>query len=72
MTDVDWHRVAFAWKSCNRSLYVDDVLVAADTQAGLTPSNGGLNIGCSKNAELGAFFTGLIDDVRICNRAAKP
>jgi hypothetical protein len=72
LTDDNWHRVGFTWDGSDRSLYFDDILVAADTQVGLTPSDAGLNIGCGKNAEPSTFFTGLIDDVRIYNRAVKP
>ena len=33
------------------------------------PSNGDLYIGAGKNLEAGTFFFGLIDDVRIYNKA---
>jgi len=33
---------------------------------------GGLNIGCGKNMTPNTYWTGLIDDVRIYNRAVKP
>jgi hypothetical protein len=36
------------------------------------PSDGGLHIGAAENLAPGTFFTGLIDDVRIYNRAVKP
>jgi hypothetical protein len=49
-----------------------DVLVAEDNQAGLTACSGGLNIGCGKDMAPGTFWSGLIDDVRIYNRAVKP
>ena len=57
----------------DRSLYVDDIQVAADTQTG-GPANcsGGLNIGCGKDMAPGSFFTGIVDDVRIYNRAVRP
>jgi hypothetical protein len=32
MTDGNWHRIGFTWDGANRSLYVDDVLVAGNTQ----------------------------------------
>jgi hypothetical protein len=38
----------------------------------LVGSKGGLYIGASKNLETGTFFSGLIDDVRIYNRAITP
>jgi hypothetical protein len=72
ITDGNWHRVGFAWDGSIRSLYVDDILVAEDTDVGLADAGGGLNIGCGKNMTPGTYFTGLIDDVRIYNRAVKP
>ena len=72
ITDGDWHRVGFAWDGSARSLYVDDVLVAEDTKAGLAAGYGGLNIGTGKSLTAGTFFSGLIDDVRIYNRTVKP
>jgi len=72
VTDGNWHRVGLVWDGANRILYVDDVAVAADTKSELVGSNGGLNIGCGKNLEPGSFWSGLIDDVRIYNRAVKP
>jgi hypothetical protein len=56
----------------NRILYGDDVEVAKDTQTGLVASMGGLYIGAGKRLETETFFSGLIDDVRIYNRAVKP
>ena len=72
ITDGNWHRVGLVWDGANRILYVDDVVVAADTQSALVGSNGGLNIGCGKNVASGSFWSGLIDEVRIYNRAVKP
>ena len=48
------------------------VIVAQDTQNGLEGSFNGLYIGCGKNMQPGTYFSGLIDDVRIYNRAVKP
>jgi len=48
-----------------RVLYVDDILVAEDSQQGLESSVGGLNIGCGINPAAGTFWSGVIDDVRI-------
>jgi hypothetical protein len=72
ITDGQWHRIGFVWDGENRSLYVDDILVAEDTQNNLSNSLGGLNIGCGSNSVAGTFFSGLIDDVRIYNRAISP
>ena len=72
ITDGQWHRIGFVWDGVNRSLYVDDILVAEDTQANLQGSNGNLYIGVNKNLDEGTYFSGLIDDVRIYNRAVRP
>jgi len=69
ITDGIWHRIGFVWDGSNRILYVDDVEVAKDTQAGLASSQGGLHFGAGKGLEAGSFWSGLIDDVRIYNRA---
>ena len=72
ITDGNWHRVGITWDGTNRVLYVDDVAVASDTQPGLEFSVRGLNIGCGSDETSGTFFSGLIDDVRIYNRAVIP
>jgi len=72
ITDGQWHRIGFVWDGSKRMLYVDGVIVAEDTQDGLTSSYGGLYIGCGKNMEAGTYFSGLIDDIRIYNRAVAP
>ncbi len=73
------------WDGSYRTLYVDDVAAAEDTQDGLevsdtedttvvygVSSDGGLYIGASKDLEGGSFFSGLIDDVRIYRRVLSP
>jgi len=77
ITDGNWHRVGFVWDGSDRILYIDDVEVARDTQVGLETSGsglyiGGLHIGAGSTVEHGSFFSGLIDDVRIYNRAITP
>jgi hypothetical protein len=72
ITDGQWHRIGFVWDGANRALYVDDILVAEDTQNNLSSSLGGLNIGCGSNSAVGTFWSGLIDDVRIYNRVVRP
>jgi hypothetical protein len=72
ITDGIWHRIGLVWDGSHRTLYVDDVAVAEDAQANLAGSDNGLYIGTGKAMEPGSFFSGLIDDVRIYNRAAKP
>jgi len=69
-TDGDWHRVGFTWDGSRRALYLDDVLVGADAQDGLAACVGGLNLGTG--AKMTGFFSGLIDEVRLYNRAVQP
>jgi hypothetical protein len=72
VTDGDWHRVGLTWDGSNRKLYVDSVEVAKDTQASLAGSQGGLHFGAGKNLEAGTFWSGLIDDIKIYDRAVTP
>ncbi len=72
IADGFWHRIGFVWDGTNRILYVDDAEVASDTQDGIFGSNGGLFIGAENDLESGTLWSGLIDDVRIYNRAVKP
>ncbi len=70
--DNQWHLIGFVWDGSIRALYVDGVEVAKDTQAKLEGSDGGLHISAGKNLEVGTFFSGLIDDVRIYSLAVTP
>jgi len=72
ITDQDWHRVGLVWDGANRILYVDDIEVARDTQTGLGASADGLYIGAGSKLSADSFWSGLIDDVRIYNRAVTP
>jgi len=72
ITDGNWHRIGLVWDGSHRTLYVDDVAVAEDAQANLEASENGLYIGTGKAMEPGTFWSGLIDDVRIYNRAVTP
>ena len=72
ITDGNWHRVGFVWDGSNRILYVDDVEVARDTQTDIASSEGGLYFGAGSDLVTGTFFSVLIDDVRIYNRAIVP
>ncbi len=72
IADNLWHCVAFVWDGTSRSLYVDGMLVAQDEQGGLADCGGGLYIGCGTDQPPGSFFSGLIDDIRIYNRAVRP
>lgn len=70
--DGQWHRVGLIWDGLNRKLCVDDAVVAEDMQDGLSGSGNSLYIGAGKDMQSGSLFSGLIDDVRIYNRAVKP
>jgi len=74
ITDSDWHRIGFVWDESHRYLYVDGSEVAKDTASlsGLEDAYGGLYFGTGSTLALGSFFSGLIDDVRIYNRAVRP
>jgi hypothetical protein len=72
ITDGNWHRIGFVWDGTHRTLYVDGVVVAEDTQDSLESSSNGLYIGTGKAMEPGTYFSGLIDDVRIYNRVVSP
>jgi hypothetical protein len=70
--DGTWHRIGFVWDGSCRMLYVDGIVVAKDTQDGLASSSNGLYFGVGSALAPGTFFSGLIDDVRIYNRAVSP
>jgi hypothetical protein len=72
VTDGVWHRVGLVWDGSNRLLYVDGTEAARDTLATVTGSGGGLTLGGPANPAQGNFWSGLIDDVRLYNRAVKP
>lgn len=72
VTDGNWHRIGMVWDGATRSLYVDGELVARDTQDGLKSAYGNLQIGAARDLAPGAFWSGLIDDVRIYSRIVKP
>jgi len=72
ITDGHWHHVGLVWDGSNRILYVDNIEVARDTQGTPAGPTEGLYIGCGKNVTPGTFWSGLIDDVRIYNRAVSP
>jgi hypothetical protein len=74
ITDSQWHHVGLVYDSAShRHLYVDGVEANVDSGyvAGM-PSDGGLYIGAAKDLDANSFFSGLIDDVRIYNRAVIP
>lgn len=72
VTDGKWHRVGLVLSHAGRTLYVDGVAVAQDTQNNITGSYNSLHIGAGRNLSAGGFWGGLIDDVHICNCVVKP
>jgi hypothetical protein len=73
VTDGDWHHVGLTWDGQNRALYVDDIKVAADVQpSSLARNIEGLNIGCGPEMTSGSFWSGMIDEAKIYDRAVKP
>ena len=72
VTDDKWHRVAFVWDGTNRTLQMDGIEVARDTQPNLAASSGSMHIGGGKNLTPATFWSGLIDDVRVYNRVVQP
>ncbi len=74
ITDGQWHHVGLVYDLASyRPLYLDGVEVDVDSDyvVGLH-SDGGLYIGAAKDLHAGSFWSGLIDDVRIYNRAVYP
>jgi hypothetical protein len=74
ITDGQWHHIGLVWDGSYRTLYVDDAEPAKDAQPQSQPisADGGLYFGVGKDRAVGSFWSGLIDDVRIYDRAVKP
>ena len=74
ITDGNWHHIGIVWDGTYRTLYVDGDIAATDasSQGNFTSSTNGLYIGAGKGLESGSFWSGLIDDVRLYNRAVVP
>jgi len=72
ITDGTWHHVGLVWDGAERILYVDDVEVARDAQAQLANASEGLFIGAGASLATDSFWSGMIDDVRIYDRAVAP
>ena len=72
ITDGLWHHVGvvYDFDGLHRCLYLDGAEVAKDASpVAAVGSDGGLYISADKTLEAATFFSGLIDDVRIYNRA---
>jgi len=73
ITDDQWHHVGLVWDGTHRYLYVDDEEVAVDEELFKhLASSRGLHIGADSHLQPGAFWSGMIDDVRIYDRAVEP
>jgi acyl-CoA thioesterase-1 len=72
VTKDEWQRIGFVWDGSSRILYVGTTIVARELQSYLDGSDNELYIGAGKKLEPDTFFSGLIDDVRIYNRAVTP
>jgi uncharacterized lipoprotein YddW (UPF0748 family) len=73
VSDNNWHHVGVVWDGSRRRLYADGYKVAEDPNplsGNLLPSLSGLHIGAGLYPlEDYNYWTGLIDDLRIYNRA---
>jgi len=72
ITDGRWHHLVLVCEGGNRILYVDEIEVARDARCPFQSSEGGLVIGAGMSSLAGAFWSGMVDDVRIYNRAVRP
>jgi len=72
ITDGAWHHVGLVWDGTDRALYVDDVEVARGTLTGLPDFSSGLYLGSGSTLAPGSLWSGLIDDVRVYDRAVTP
>jgi hypothetical protein len=72
ITDGAWHHVGLVLDGAERILYVDDVEVARDAQPQLANASEGLFIGAGETLASDSFWSGMIDDVRIYDRAIVP
>ncbi len=64
-----WTHVALTYDGAHMRLYVDGALADTTAVPGVEPTNGPLSIGCSD--EFDDYFNGMIDEVRIYNRALR-
>ncbi len=73
ITDNQWHQVGFTWDGTYRTLYVDDIEVSKDgSPQAVVGATGDLHIGADRDFTSESFFSGLMDDIRIYNRAVEP
>jgi hypothetical protein len=73
ITEGKWHKIGLVWDGSRRHLYVDGEEVAEDSRDFIrVASDGGLYLGAGNNLEAGSFWSGLIDDIKIYDRAVTP
>jgi len=73
ITDDRWHHIGLVWNGSRRYLYGDGEMLVGDTTDQMVLSSpGNLHFGVDRNLTAGTFWTGLIGDVRICNRPLSP
>lgn len=72
ITDDQWHHIGLTWDGTTRTLCVDGVVAAQDSQGSFAPASGPLHIGCGSDMTAGSFWAGMIDDIRIYDRAIDP
>lgn len=74
VNDDKWHNVGLVWDGMYRCLYVDGAEVVKDSEslAELEGATGGLYFGTGKTFEERAFWSGLIDDIRIYKCVVNP
>ncbi len=72
ITDDQWHHIGLVVDGSGISLYVDDAEVARTDITPFFAAKGDLHIGAGNNLAPGTFWSGMIDDVRIYDRAVAP
>jgi len=71
ITDGNWHHIGLVWDGYSRTLYVDGINAAQDTQDSLEGQRNGLYLGAGATLEAASFFSGLIDEIRIYDVAVR-
>ena len=65
-----WYFLTYTWDGSTESLYVDGVLDASRALSGtITEYSNRNGIGAGVREEVSSYFSGIIDDVRVYNRA---
>ncbi len=72
VTDGRWHRVVLVWDGADRVLYVDDKETVREALGEVSLLESKFILGSGGSMQPGSFWSGLIDDVRVYNRAVEP